>query len=1323
MSIQDKLLKAAAGDAPGGITPSEHFGVVLYEGDGSSSHSINGGKFGAAGFFENAGVIQIPDNITNTNEHSFSVWFNVNDASGNQTLLEIDTGNRIIFRIASTDANKANFGNGGWFNHGLSFSANQWYHLAITFKSGSPAKIYVDGSLQYTTGNISKASYGSNNYLGAANGSGSGSVQGKIDQFRVFQKELSSSEVSTLYAETASTVESLDPLSEDTTDTLQVLGDSSCVATYRFENNEDDESGNYDGTGTEIQYAAGRYGQAASFNGSSSYVSLSNASTILGTPSGQTISCWAKFNSVSSSGYNNTTLLSANDGSNPHWQITLYDGKIYGDYFQTSTIYRQRNGSTSISANTWYHFVITFDSTDSDVVQFYVNGQAETGTNLTSGGTFTGNIQNPSLPIRIGRRDLSSGSWYMDGEIDQVRIFNKALSASEVTTLYQENSLVASYRFEGNANDDTRNNDGTASNVSYEYGLGFTPDFVWLKQRGNNTRHRLVDSTRGATNYLVTDGDDAEFNSSTNILSFDTGGFSVGTATAANADGGDYVAWCLKANGGTTSSNTDGSITSTVQVNTDSGFSIVKHTNSGSTSSTVGHGLGVAPKLYITKKYTTTTSWWVYTTVIDGSMDQIKLNSTDAKLNSSINAPTSTVFYNQSGTNDSAEYITYAFAEVDGFSKFGTYTGLSTSGKPLVETGFEPAFVMGKYSSGTGDWWIVDNKRNLTNPRNSILRPNLRDAEYQGSSDFLTFLSNGFEINNTSNTRFNANGGTYIYMAFAADPDTEAPTVAKSFSTVTYTGNGGTNEIEGLGFSPSFVWLKGRSGTYNHWFYDTVRGANNGLNSNSSAATNTTTGLLSSFDTDGFTLGSNGEVNQSSTNYVAWAWKADDNEPTLFGGPAKAVYKFEDNANDVTGSFNGTASNVSYVTGNFNKAADFNGLQNSSASYVEISSDTTSPVSSISLWIKTSTKDSNEGNILEAGGGSSANTGFAITRAPSTGYLRVRFANGSVGNIQTFVGTTDITDDNWHHIVLSMANNNTFVLYLDGESHITGTRTRFTTSDSHNLSISRFGTSAASVGASSYDGLIDQVRIYNGAVSDIGVAALYAETTSDNDDLTLGAPKETIISANANAGFSIVKYEGDGNVNKQISHGLSAAPDMVIVKELTDAGHNWRVNHKDLTSGYNVMLNLTSGEVDGATNGFLSGGYIGAMSSTTFEVKSGSTGVEAINQTGDSYIAYCFHSVSGYSKFGSYSGNNTGQTITTGFQPDFLMLKKTNVTSEWWIMDSVRGTTNNLEANTSDAENTGISGAPTFVSTGFNFSGSTFNETGTDWIYVAFKIN
>ena len=484
MAINKRLLVKPP--SSGGITPSEHFGVVLYEGDGASSHSINGGKFGAAAYTTNSGVVTIPANITNTNKHSLSIWLNTSTTSGTQTVFEFGTGNQILFRTHSTDSNKANFGTGGWFDHGITFNANTWYHLVITFNSGNPAKIYVNGSLAHTTGNKNKGASDSANYLGANNSSGGNNFKGKLDQFRIFLKELSASEVSTLYAETAATVESLSPLGNETVDTLQVLGDTSCTSLYKLENNENDESGNYNGTGNAVQYAAGRYGQAVKFGSTTtSYLDITKATT----PTTSSISFWLK-TSYSDNQWRVIADGGGSQSSGTGWAIFITgNGTKINPYFTNGqTGYSQSvEGNKNIADGVWHHVVLTMASDNGFVL--YLDGSSHlsgTRTRWTSGDTHS--VSNVRFGNIIATSANANNQFY--GEIDQIRTFNKSLSSSEVTTLYNENALVASYRFEGNANDDMRTYNGTTSNVTYENALGFTPDFVWIKERSAAESHR-----------------------------------------------------------------------------------------------------------------------------------------------------------------------------------------------------------------------------------------------------------------------------------------------------------------------------------------------------------------------------------------------------------------------------------------------------------------------------------------------------------------------------------------------------------------------------------------------------------------------------------------------------------------------------------------------------------------------------------------------------------------------------------------------------------------------------------------------------------------
>jgi len=310
---------------------------------------------------------------------------------------------------------------------------------------------------------------------------------------------------------------------------------------------------------------------------------------------------------------------------------------------------------------------------------------------------------------------------------------------------------------------------GTTNSVS---GVGFQPDFVWLKIRSGAASHKLMDVVRGAGQELESDNTGAEATNS-NFSSFDSDGFTVVSGSGYNSNGESYVAWCWKF-GGTAVTNNDGAITSQVSANVDAGFSIVSYTATNS-SSNVGHGLGQAPELIIFKSRTSVSSWPVYTTAIDGTYDYLGLNLTDAKVDSVLTAPSSSVIYVNhtefAGTNvGSNNYIAYAFHSVEGFSKIGAYVGNGLADGPFVYTGFRPAFILIKRTDDVASWHLFDNKRSGYNEKNDFLLANLTDAEYSGTTyPRFNLLSNGFKaINNSTNT--NASGGTYIYMAFAEAP-------------------------------------------------------------------------------------------------------------------------------------------------------------------------------------------------------------------------------------------------------------------------------------------------------------------------------------------------------------------------------------------------------------------------------------------------------------------------------------------------------------------------------------------------------------------------
>ncbi len=306
---------------------------------------------------------------------------------------------------------------------------------------------------------------------------------------------------------------------------------------------------------------------------------------------------------------------------------------------------------------------------------------------------------------------------------------------------------------------------GSARSIT---GVGFQPDWCWFKNRSTTNGHSIFDAVRGATKNIISNSNGAESTSSNGLTAFASDGFSVGTDGDVNGNGNNIVSWNWKANG-QGSSNTDGSINTTyTSVNTTAGFSISKYVGTGS-NATVGHGLGVAPKVVITKNLDTADNWTVYHESL-GNTKGAFLNLTNTPGTSSAywnnTTPTSSVFsvgtevpMNKSGD----DIIAYCFAEKTGYSKFGSYVGNGNADGTFVYTGFKPAFLMVKRTDTADTWIMYDNKRIGYNPNNYFLQANSNAAE--SSSDRFDLLSNGFKPRYDW-TPINASGGTYIYMAF-----------------------------------------------------------------------------------------------------------------------------------------------------------------------------------------------------------------------------------------------------------------------------------------------------------------------------------------------------------------------------------------------------------------------------------------------------------------------------------------------------------------------------------------------------------------------------
>ena len=531
------------------------------------------------------------------------------------------------------------------------------------------------------------------------------------------------------------------------------------------------ETVTYTGNGS-TQKITGYIRKGAAFNGSSSDIDL---------PSGVQSSTMAVSMFVFFTSTPDTDVLIEFENGYGINFLSSDSGYVLAQYANSNGSNVKSN--SAITTNQWYHIAANFTSSSAEL---YIDKVQQTG------GTVSNYVTADQNTIGSRRADA-----FIPAKIDQVRIFNKELSSSEITTLYDETSAsatksttdifddgsgVALYELEGNALDTGGTYNGTATNVSYAYdgtptnvnflGMAFQPDLVWVKGRSHATFHILQDSVRGAgsgqslyTNVTASEG---TYDADGYISSLDTNGFTVAGGVQTVGSGRTYVAWCWKA-GGAAVSNTDGSITSTVSANPNAGFSIVKYSGAGTTAS-VGHGLSVAPDLIIIKNTNNVGNWGVYTS-IGGAQRKMLLNSTLAEHTSStwLNTPSASVI-NIQNDGDSGlsgrDYIAYCFANIDGYQKVGSYTG--GTGEVDVVVGFRPRWVMIKNTDTAASWVIFDTIRSgTTNPINDVLEADTSDIEAAVGTAHIDIVDNGFQVNSTTSFSTNNNGDTYIYLAIA----------------------------------------------------------------------------------------------------------------------------------------------------------------------------------------------------------------------------------------------------------------------------------------------------------------------------------------------------------------------------------------------------------------------------------------------------------------------------------------------------------------------------------------------------------------------------
>ena len=545
------------------------------------------------------------------------------------------------------------------------------------------------------------------------------------------------------------------------------------------------ETVTYTGNGG-TQKITGYIRKGAAFNGSSSYIVLPKLPTLT---SNVSFSGWFNLGNTTTSNRLRAfslnavnqvsgwagTLESLYRPSDGEWVIRVGDGTSSDTNVLTHTY--------QLTQSTWYHICFTRDNS-TNITKFYINGLEQDSETVSA----TATIQSSAISVIGNQANLSSLTTW-NGKIDQVRIFNKALSSGEVTTLYGETyasstksttdifgdgSGVALYELDEDASDTGGTYNGTPTNVNF-LGMAFQPDLVWIKTRNQVIDHILTDSVRGVRATLFPNLTNAETTfSSTGVTSFDTNGFTVSDTAAnsygVNGSGYNHVAWCWKA-GGAAVSNTDGTITSQVSANQAAGFSIVNYAGASTVSGdtkTVGHGLSSAPELVIVKNIDTTVDWLIYHTGLTSASYFLRFTTAAEAASSSAwgdTAPTNSVFsvdYSSGTGRTGYDYIAYCFHSVDGYQKVGSYT---MNGSTLtIDVGFPPRFVLYKEATRVASWVIADSGRPLTGDYKARLYPDLSNAE--STSSQVQFSGNTF-ILNYGTTGNNATSGTGIYLAIA----------------------------------------------------------------------------------------------------------------------------------------------------------------------------------------------------------------------------------------------------------------------------------------------------------------------------------------------------------------------------------------------------------------------------------------------------------------------------------------------------------------------------------------------------------------------------
>ena len=1203
----------------------------------------------------------------------------------------------------------------GWFTTDRVFrDTSSWYHIVVAFDTTQATasdriKVYVNGELQTLS-----ASYPSQNY----DSNFSNSIQHSIGQEnsnRYFDGYLTETHFIDGQALTPDNFGELGTYGEwrpieykkigefeqvQNYDITDPLGDSSLLAGYEFNDNANDTTGNYNLVNGGLNgYTTSSYGsRAVNINGAP------RADITIGTGTAFSISLWASVSNTT-----NPIFIGTGYGSADGLRLAGSSGDMYALIYAGGTaVASVMYPSSNYDLTKLNHFVISYDGgTTTDGFKLYVNGVLA-GSDTPSAGMAS--FSSLYLGTDNGANNTGSGVY------DSIYVFNRGVTQEEVTTLYGTYKLSnpygtngfylpfkQDYTVEGFS---TTLYEGTDSN-QYIGGLGFNPDLLWLKHRDISENHFIVDSIRGAGVHLRSDQTLAESDNSSSQPTFENDGFTLaGANQQINDDNNGFVAWSWDM-GGTTVSNSDGTITADVRANPTYGQSIVSYVGTGASGS-IGTGLTSPFEIAFIKNRDTTDDW----AVLHGNAgDFLVLNQNYANNNNSgqwTAKDSSTITLGGWNTvnklNDNM--IAYCFHSVAGYSKIGSWT---TTGLDEINVGFRPMWVLTKRIDGNEDWLIHDRLRDTEN-----LKPSQPNTET--TSSWFEWTDTGFTYNETS-------GRDFIYYAIAdtrefaywlddsgnnndftpnnlteSDISLDSPSnnyavlnnLSKSLGVTLTKGNSNASIIETNYGVPSTIAINNGDKIYFEVLITTnTYGVTNGMQ----------IGVVSS--EYGFV---NNYAYSIADFYYAYAGNGGKRDMSSL-----SAYGDTYTLGDIIGvEVDNNLGNITFYKNGVSQGVAFTGIGN--VDYRAIVMNGNGVAGTMGYFVNFGQDSSFAGNKVAQGNTDSKGYGD-FYYAPPSGYLSLCTANlpeptvvpsehfgigtyNGTGALQTIVTGVD-TDFAWFKCRNTAINN---VLYdvirgtarlESNNTNVEGTRDGFNSFASNGVVVDDDGGGGGVNFPSGRTYVTWNWKAGGTAVS--------------NTDGTITSQ----VSANVDAGFSIVAYTPTAS-NETVGHGLNSQIELYIVKK-RDSSADWTVQT-------NVIDNIWKYGYLNQTSVFNNGATPNANSTTIIATESS-----------NNCIAYCFHSVEGYSKVGSYIGNGStdGTFVYCGFRPKYVLIKNTDSATNWEARDTEREPENTVELrlfpNLPNAESD--SNEPIdYLSNGFKVrtTASGWNGSGHSILFMAF---